>query len=268
VTVTLLQKLQELQNEDRTVEASVEFPRGWRVPTSNRRRKELDMWQKWKSGGESPEDMEPLLESIQPIINANIKKYTRGTPIRREAVRAHARNLAISALERYDPSKAQMHTFLYSHLKGLDRYTKQNQNIQRVTESRLRLVGPLQRARAELEDRFDREPTTQELATHISAPVKQVILLQQELKEDNLASLSADPDVFLDETPLSRIKLQLLYFELSPDEKLVYEYITGYGGKPKIQQPGDIALKLGWSGSKVSQVKKAIAKRLSKYDHG
>ena len=58
--------------------------------------------------------------------------------------------------------------------------------------------------------------------------------------------------------------MRLLPYELGPDEKQVFEYVYGIGGKPKLE-PGQIAQKLAMSSSKVSRIKKSIAIKYSKY---
>jgi DNA-directed RNA polymerase specialized sigma subunit len=221
------------------------------------------MWQQWRDEGEQKSHMQPLLNSLQPLVNKRVRQF-QGVPIQREVLRAEANRKVIHGLRRYDPTKAQMHTFLTHELKGLRRYVQQHQNLSRIVEERANKIGDYQRSQATLSDTLDREPTTQEVADHMKFSVKQVTKLQSELREDLLAS-GALEDPFINETPRSREVLKLIPYELNPTEMQVFEYLTGYGGKTKVTSTSAIAKKLHWSDSKVSQVKKAISLKIKKY---
>ena len=240
-----------------------QFPPGWSVPTSPLRQKELKLWQDWKASGEQPEQMEPLLNSLQPLVNRRIRTF-QGVPIQREVMRAEANRKVISGLRSYDPEKAQMHTWVTKQLQGMQRYVQQHQNLSRIVEDRARRVGDLQRAQSSLYETHDREPTTFELAEYMKVDPNVVTKLQAELRPDILAS-GALEDPFINETPRAREVLRLIKYELAPNELLVFEHLTGDGGKIKTTSTGAIAKKLGWSDSKVSQVKKGIAQKIKEY---
>jgi len=222
------------------------------------------MWKTWKESGEDPEHMEPLLKSLQPLVQNRVRTFAGRVPISREVLNAEATRKTIRGLRRYDPTKAQMHTFLTHELKGLKRYVVQQQNLSRITEDRANKVGDYLRAQSSLREELSREPTSQEIADRMRVSVQTVTLLSQELREDLLDQPGVESP-FINETPRSRGVLRLIPYELTPNEMLVFEYATGYGGKPKITSTGEIAKRLGWSDSKVSQTKRSIAKKMEKY---
>lgn len=240
------------------------FPTAWRVPTDQKAQQELHLWNQWKQSGEQPEHLETLLSSLQPLIHNRLRVFQGRVPIKKEVLHAQATDIVVKGLRKFDPSRSQMKTLLTNELRSMQRYVMQHQNLSRITEDRAKKVGQFQRAGAELAETLGRPATAQEVADHMKVSVKTVTRLSLELREDLLASGSME-DPFLEETPRSREVLQLLPFELTPTEMQVFEYLTGYGGKPKVTQPGQIAKRLGWSGSKVSQVKNAIAQKAKKY---
>lgn len=244
-------------------EAANEFPPGWIVPTQPKRKEELRLWTAWKAGGEKPEDMQPLLTSLRPLISRQVKKF-EGTPIRPEALRAEANNKTIEALRKYDPTQAQMHTHIENQVR-LGRFVQHNQNVSRVVGDIARHIGSYQRSHADLHDRLGREPTTQELADDMSIPVRTVERIAQENRRDYLSS-AAQVDPFIEETPRIREVLNLIYpYNLTAAEQAVFEYLTGKGGKTKVTDTNKIAKKLGWSDSKVSTTKNAIAAKIKQY---
>ena len=213
--------------------------------------------------GQTPAQMEPLLESLQPLVNKRIRQF-KGVPIQSEVLRSEANKKVMHGLRRFDPTKAQMHTFLTHELKGMKRYVLQHQNLARIVEDRANKIGDYQRSMSTLSDNLGREPTSHEVADHMKVPVRTVTRLSSELRSDLIAS-GALEDPFIDETPRSREVLKLIPYELNPTEMQVFEYLTGYGGKAKLVSTGKIARKLGWSDSKVSQTKATIAAKIREH---
>lgn len=236
---------------------------------SKRREDELRMWHEWKASGEHPDKLEPLLHSLKPIISSTYRPFAGQVPIPQAALHAEAVNQAIGAMRKYDPnheSGAQLASWVRSQVR-LNRYVTQHQNLSRITDSRAQRIGDYQRAVSHLSEHLEREPTTHEIADHMKRPVKMVERLINELRPDILAS-GAQEDPFIEETPRSQEILMLMEYELTPTELQVFELITGRNGKPKITSTSQIAKRLKWNDSKVSQVKKSIADKMHPYLYG
>jgi DNA-directed RNA polymerase specialized sigma subunit len=58
--------------------------------------------------------------------------------------------------------------------------------------------------------------------------------------------------------------LRAVYFELGPEEKVVYEHTVGYGGKKPLTVT-ELAKKLGTSPSNIVRTKHKIAVKIKKY---
>lgn len=238
-----------------------ENPAGWRKPNDVSKQKELFLWDQWKKGGETPELTEPLLKSLKPLIyKQGVSQWVDRVPISKPVLEQKAEQLAITSLRNYNPVKAQLNTHLTIQLQGMHRYATTRQNMTRLTEERRRLVGPYLKARARLQDKLERDPTLLELADEMKEPVGNVEKLLLEMKDDVMASGAVD-DPFIDDTPESRLKLQLIRYSLTPDEEKVFDYLMGTGGRPLITSTGAIAKREGWADSKVSQLKHSIMKK-------
>ena len=60
-------------------------------------------------------------------------------------------------------------------------------------------------------------------------------------------------------------EMNLLYdfqHELTPEEKIVYDYLVGINGKPKIDRGAKLARKTGFSQTKISMLRTSIANKL------
>jgi hypothetical protein len=64
-----------------------------------RRQKEVDLWHTWNTNGRTPEHLEPLLRSIEPLIVREVDKRLTGTAgnISSTAMKQNLRNSAVKS---------------------------------------------------------------------------------------------------------------------------------------------------------------------------
>jgi DNA-directed RNA polymerase sigma subunit (sigma70/sigma32) len=55
--------------------------------------------------------------------------------------------------------------------------------------------------------------------------------------------------------------LNFIYYELTPQEKVVFEHLTGWAGKPKLT-PDEIAARAGITRDRLKKVKASIAAKI------
>lgn len=240
---------------------SPDNPGGWVRPRKESQRKELFLWDQWKKHDEHPVVSAPLVQALRPIIyKQGVQGWAKRVPIAQPVLEQKALHIALEGLSSYDPTRGQINTHLTHRFKNMFRFVKSRQNVTRITEPRLELIGPVDRAVHRLKDKLEREPTLMEIAEEAKIPVESVAKLFQERKQDELSSM--DPEPFIEETPQDRLILQLIRYSLTPDEEIVLNYFTGQGGKPLISSPGEIARREGWAGSKVSHIKAKLQAKI------
>lgn len=252
----------------------LQFPSNWQIPggsgaRSDKKKNELDMWRQWKESKEDPKHLEPLLRSLKPTIDYRVNMYAPAN-VYRPALRAKANNLTINALRRFDPTKAQLNTHVTNHLKGLNRWTGKHQNVSRITEERIAIIGQYNASKAKLAENLGYEPTARQIAQDLKMPEKTIKKLELENRPDLVAS-AFEGDAFatdLDAPTIDKEIMDLIEFDLSPDELRLWEYLYGIKGKKQTTKGGELARKLGWSQSKVSQVRKAIYSKVEYYTQG
>jgi DNA-directed RNA polymerase specialized sigma subunit len=218
---------------------------------------ELELWKTWKKHP-SNDNLMPLMKAIEPIIVHHTNKMTGNLP--RSAIRGEAVRLTVAALDKYDPSKAQLNTHLFSSLRKLNRYVYEHQNMGTIPEPRITKIGLFNNVKSNLEEQLGRVPTTEELADELKWSPKQIKLLQKELRSDLVHDFSygnvmedqrADIDEYLD----------MLREELIGTDRDVLDYSYGLNGKKQLSNQ-EIAGKLGISPSAVTQIKAKLADRL------
>lgn len=226
--------------------------------------KELDLWTKWKkSNFTDQQSFDELYRSLEPLAFSVVQKWAgSGIPI--SVIESEVKNLMIRALPDYDPSMGvQLNTFLINRLKKVSRLIYKYQNIGTIPEQRAIKIDTFKKIRTFLKDKVNREPTAAELADELGWPIREVERMEKELR----ASVSFGNELTgipLVQSSKSMEVLDFIYYELDPQEKLVYEYSLGYGGKPELSGQ-EIAERLNISPSTVTRIKKAIEEKINRY---
>lgn len=207
-----------------------------------------------------------LRSRCQPMVQSQVIRYLTGPGhISRAALEAKADELFVDAAKSFKATGgASFKTHLFNYLRRLDRYTKTNANIAKMPEARANVITHFTTQMKVLEDQKRRPPTNEELADHLAWPVSSVELMRKSMRREIPWSQVAGPQ----EQSMERARIdQLLddiYYELSPDERVVFEHLTGKGRK-KLTQGQDIAKATGFSQAKVSTLRTRIAQRMTPY---
>ena len=77
------------------------------------------------------------------------------------------------------------------------------------------------------------------------------------------AGFESDPTPSI--SPYETQLVSSLRTALTPAEAIIYDYMFGRGGKPKVESTGQIAKRIGKSDSHVSRIKKRIEAKYKSY---
>jgi DNA-directed RNA polymerase specialized sigma subunit len=177
----------------------------------------------------------------------------------------------MDALGSYNPqagTRIQSHVF--NHLKGLKRFAgKLGQGVS-VPERVVLDRRAADLATKELTDQLGRPPNDDELSDHTGLSGKRLAYVRgysPAVTESGFAGgaeegESNDPAV---RGPESDSWLRVVYDELSPSDKLIFEHSIGWAGKP-VKANQEIATMLRRSPGWISQRKLAIQKQLDQRD--
>ena len=124
------------------------------------------------SADRNPKTMSALLKDLDTTINSVSATHGASRDDNLKwAIRLH---LANDISNRYDPSKASIQTFVYQSLQRVPRLAAQQRNVVHVPESSDADRRKVDRARRELEDIHEREPTDAELADRSQIDVRRI----------------------------------------------------------------------------------------------
>lgn len=232
-----------------------------------RRQNDVHLWQQWQAAPESkkPDHLAPLLKTYEPVFNRKITEWSRGAKaIQPTAFKAELQKHFIGALESFDPSKAALSTHVETRLQKAKRYVVKHQNLAYIPEGQVAHIGRIRKAQDELHEELGHDPSHDQIADHLGMSPKRVGTILGSLKKDIPASrFESDPTT----TAVHRERevLDLLQYNLSNDEKQVFDLLYGRNGSPKMQSTNDIAGRLGKSAPQISRIKTSILNKYKSY---
>lgn len=226
---------------------------------------------KWQKTGDK-ELGNKILHRLKPIItNAVIRNAGNPDPV----LMSRARLLVLKSLKNYDPSKGQLNTYVFNVLQGIKRYRFQFMSGVHIPESARLQKQQLDQISLELEEQLGRPPTVEELADKTGWSAKRIQHLQQ-LSESLSAStldsfMETNPGGFQVQGPRreggvqDEIWQEVVYQELDPIDKKIFEWTLGYKGGKKLPNE-EIAKRLKLTPGAISQRKKKIQQKLNELE--
>ena len=236
----------------------------------DRKINEISIFEKWKKT-QDKKHFQELYNSMKPLIHKAAEKAAYGSNIPESAHRLYAAQAFLDSLKTYNPNSGaalQTHIFGSVHNK-VKRLNYEYQNLGKLPEDRAMMVGRFQNEFENMKNDLGREPSAAEMADHMSLPIKQIANLQKEIRKD-LAMADGTEERSFEEGSKEDEMATYIYYELNPEEKVVYEYIMGMYGRPRmvkgnnvIDYPG-IASRMGVSESKVRTIHNGIRTKYKK----
>lgn len=229
---------------------------------------EASIFKDWKKT-QDPKYFRKLYDSMKPLIYKAAEKASYGSNIPESAFKAYAAQSFYDALRTFQPGKgAQLGTHVYGSVHNkTKRLNYMYQNLGQIPEPRAMKIGLFKNEQSYLHDSLGREPSSAELADRLGWGLKDVANIQRELRKDLALGEGTDELPYFESSKDEEI-LNYLYYELAPDEQVVYEYIYGKNGRPRMIKPSGkinfdkISQNMGVSTSKVRTLYGKIRKKL------
>lgn len=222
------------------------------------REQDLELWKQWKRT-KSRQDASRLVNNFMPLVRRDISRYySNQAP---SVVDATAKKLILEAAESYNPTMGvALSTHVRNYMKKMNQESDAWRSPIKIPENRKYKHGTFMQANQDLQESLGREPTISELSDKLSwsqAEVKRMLLeIRGEYSEDRPFVSTYNPSQSLEEEMLDYI-----YYDLTSKEKLLLEYTTGYGGKPKLSNP-EIMKRMNWNQNQLSYERRKLADKI------
>lgn len=234
----------------------------------SKKQNETELLKRWKASGEDPKHLDPLLDSMKGLVESRARMYKNIVEVPTAALDHEFKQQLVEALRSYDPSKgAQLGTWVTKRLKKANRYILTHQNFARIPENVANGINKYTTAKTELTEKLGYEPDDHTLAEKSGLSMKEVKVLNKSLRKGLVAS-GGQQEMFETGFTTGRREevLGLIHYELTPEERTVFEYTFGRNGKPQLK-PGDIARKTGFDNSKVAKLRTSIFNKMKPHLH-
>jgi len=240
---------------------------------NTRKADELTLYHEWKQT-QSPKAYHELYTSMKPLIYDAAKKASNGSNVPESAHQIWAAQNFYDALRTYKPTMGTaLNTHVYNavHQKA-KRLNYLYQNLGHIPEPRAMQIGLYQNIHENMRSDLGREPSAAEVADKLSWGVKDVVNIQKELQKEMAMDLGAEEHGVFESSVDDEI-LDYIYYELNPEEQLVYSYVFGKHGKPRMVKANKkvdfegIAKKVGFSASKVRGIWTKVRLKVEKAFH-
>lgn len=202
-----------------------------------------------------------LLDEHKQTIDKHITKWSGVLPD--VIIKKHAHQYALDAFQSYDPSQGtHINTHLYNHLSKLSRLNYENQNVVKIPEHQILQIRNFNDTVAHLNDKFNREPTHEEIADHMVIPVAHVKRLATNVGRKDFTYDSDHEDIQqgdIESNPQT-LYIQDTFSHLPKDQQQQFQDLTGYNGAT-ILKPSEFGKKHKLKPYEVSRVKTSLAKR-------
>lgn len=229
------------------------------------KQKELDLFNQWKQN-QSAEAFQGLYNQMKPLLYDAARKASYGSNIPESAHKAWAAQNFYNSLQTYKPeSGASLQTHVYGavHQKA-KRLNYLYQNLGHISEPRAMQVGTYKKQLENLSNDLGRMPSSAELADNLGWGLKDVERIQKELHRDLSLDTEGGPELGVYASREDEEMLEYVYYELNPQQQVIYDYAFGKHGRPKMLKPngkvdfGRIARTVGFSESKVRMLHNQI----------
>jgi DNA-directed RNA polymerase specialized sigma subunit len=238
-----------------------------------RKTDEMNLYKDWQKNQSTPA-FQKLYTSMRPLLYKAAEKASYGSNIPMSAHQVWAAQNFYDALRTYKPSAGtalQTHIFNAVHQKA-KRLNYLYQNLGHIPEPRAMQIGLYQNIFENLKEDLGREPSSAEVADKIGWGLKDVNKIQIEIKKDLALDITTE-DKGIFESSIDEEILDYVYYELSPEEQLVYDYVFGRNGKARMVKANNkinfegIATRVGFSASKVRALWTKVRLKVQKALH-
>lgn len=240
---------------------------------NERKTEEHALYQDWMKNQSTPA-FQKLYTSMKPLLFEAARKASYGSNIPESAHQIWAAQNFYDALRTYKPTAGtalQTHVYNAVHQKA-KRLNYLYQNMGHIPEPRAMQIGLYQNIYENMKATLGREPSQAEVADKLGWGLKDVTKIQKEITKDLALDLGAEEHgVF--ESSIDEEILDYVYYELNPEEQLMYDYVFGKHGKPRMVKPNNkvdfdrIAQRAGFSSSKARALWTKVRLKVQKALH-
>lgn len=215
--------------------------------------KDILLYNTWKQSG-SKRDMTNLVNHLSPLIYREVSRAAGTLPL--AALNAEGKTWAIKGIKSFDPSKGfALSTHVTNYLQRVRRMNYKYQHAARLPENMKREFHKYNSGLSQLSDELNRDPTEEELASHLGWSKGQVVKFKKNVYSDHLESGNEKATEVVQYTD-NNLLMDSLLSRLSADEK----FILNNKGK---MSATELATKLGVNNNRLNYLQNKLVDKIT-----
>ena len=188
---------------------------------------DIRLWRQYKAGNQNAKW--ELLRGFKGLISGVAIKQSHNLP--KPVVEAKLKQYALQAFDTYDPAKGtKLSTHVTYYLQKINRDNYNNQQAIRLPENLAIGYSRFMEAKGRLHESFGREPNSAELAEHLGWSLSAVENANKKYHKEFVESRQTFEPAITD-SDISGTAIELVYHQMTNDERYLFEHKTGYLGK-------------------------------------
>ena len=226
-------------------------------------------WQQYKTDGK----IDPVMKAVSPMIDKSLQRHLGSV----DAVsRAEAKRLLLDSLDRYDPAKASLGTYVDRQLQPMIRWNSRRNSVVKLPDRKRMEAASVGRASRELEREFGRPPSTAQIAERLGmqqSKVDSILAYDRPVMtgsmevgiSDGEDTLHVEDQAVLDDEASIKAWSKFVYDDLGPIDQKIMAHTLGMNGAEILSNKA-LADKLHLTPGAVSQRKAKIQSMLDRGD--
>lgn len=204
--------------------------------------KDLELVRKWKDTRD-PKYFREAYREMSGLIHSATLKAATGSNIPKSVFKLRAVQQFHDSLESFDEKRGVQlgsHVYKAVHEKS-KRLNYSYADIARIPERSgtgvgIYHVGPFQETLEILQHRYGRDATDKEVAQEMGYSEKQIRALRKDITKDYSFSGDVEEMSAVDDDSLNLDLLNAIYYDLTPEQKKYYDFVTGQHGQQAIKK--------------------------------
>lgn len=224
---------------------------------ADRRDRDTVLWETWKKS-QRPADLQALMKAMEPVIYTELMRW--GGQVPEYALRQQANVSTLEAFKTYDPSRgASLSTHVLNNLRKLSRTVYKHQDLVRLPENVKIESTTLFAARRHLSGEYGRDPTHEELADYLGWSTARIKRIDGSQVGEYVGSRDEGSDVFDNDevTNNSSLRTEIARHAMSPQQRAVFDALTGYGGA-KVQSRAQLEASMGLTPDQLRRIVSSV----------
>ena len=216
--------------------------------------KDTQLYNTWNQT-KSKRDMTNLVNHLSPLIYREVSRAGGTLPL--AALNAEAKTWTIKAIKTFDPSKGfALSTHVMNYLPKVRRMNYKYQHAARLPENMKLEFSKYNNALLNLSDELNRDPTEEEMASHLGWSKGSVVRFKKRVYSDYLESGSDQPTEVVQYSD-NNLLMDSLMSRLTADEK----FILNNKGK---MSATELATKLGVNNNRLNYLQNKLVEKITK----